>query len=282
MARQTPEIVIRRSDPCGYVDRNVNRGAAAMRHGSTVFAIGLIGLLGAPGVMAQYPGYAPAGERTLRCESNDGRERHCPADTRGGVRLARQLSRSACEEGRSWGVDRAGVWVGQGCRADFLIGGGGSAYGDRRSAGRVVLCESASGRSNLCVMDTRRGVELVKQLSRSACIREHSWGSNEQGVWVSGGCRAEFRARGGGHDASRTDGPAVVGLQSLRCESVDGRQRHCPADTRGGVRLVRQLSRTACVEGRSWGHDRNGVWVQAGCRADFEVGGRGDRRWSGG
>lgn len=250
-----------------------------MRHGSTVFAIALIGLLGASATMAQYPGSAPAGERTLRCESNDGRERHCLADTRGGVRLARQLSRSACEQGRSWGVDRAGVWVGQGCRAEFLLGAGGSAYGDGGGAGvgRIVRCESDSGRSNLCVMDTRGGVDLVRQLSRSACIRERSWGWSEQGVWVSGGCRAEFRTRGGG----RVGGPAAGGLQSLRCESVDGRKRHCPVDTRGGVRLVRQLSRTACIEGDSWGHDRRGVWVQGGCRADFEVGGRVARPWSG-
>lgn len=252
-----------------------------MRQGSSVFAIVLIGLFGAPTAMAQYAGPAAVGAQTLRCESKDGRERHCPADTRGGVRMLRQLSRSACEEGRSWGVEPGGVWVGQGCRAEFVVGRGGSEQGDRGSAGRVVRCESASGRSNLCVMDSRRGVELVRQLSRSACIRERSWGWNDQGVWVSGGCRAEFRGRDGGRGGGWNDGEPVQGGQSVRCESVDGRERHCPVETRGGVRLVRQLSRTACIEGRNWGHDRRGVWVQGGCRADFEVGNEQGRRWSG-
>jgi hypothetical protein len=125
-------------------------------------------------------------------------------------------------------------------------------------------------------MDTRRGVELVRQLSRSACIRERSWGWTDQGVWVSGGCRAEFRARGG----DRNEGPPAIGTQSLRCESVDGRERHCPIDTRGPLRLARQLSRTACVEGRTWGQDQRGVWVKGGCRADFAIDSRDEQRWS--
>lgn len=69
--------------------------------------------------------------------------------------------------------------------------------------------------------------------------------------------------------------------QVLRCESHDKRSRHCPADTRGGVQLVRQRSNAACIKGRTWGHDRRGVWVSHGCRADFALGGgrghRGDR-----
>ena len=248
-----------------------------MRQAAAILAIGLIGLCAAPASLAQYAGPAAIAAQTLRCESRDGRERHCPADTRGGVRMTRQLSRGACEEGRSWGVDRAGVWVGQGCRAEFEVGRGGSDHGDPYGAGRVVRCESDSGRSNLCEMDTRRGVELVRQLSRSACIRERNWGWNDQGVWVSGGCRADFRGRGG---VGRVDGPAVADTRSVRCESIDGRQRHCQVDTRGGVRLVRQMSRTACIEGSNWGIDRRGVWVQGGCRADFEAGDRDYQRWS--
>jgi hypothetical protein len=35
--------------------------------------------------------------------------------------------------------------------------------------------------------------------------------------------------------------------------------------------LVRQRSGSPCIEGRTWGRDRSGVWVDRGCRADFEV-----------
>ncbi|NLX18524.1 MAG: DUF3011 domain-containing protein, partial [Desulfobulbus sp.] len=60
---------------------------------------------------------------------------------------------------------------------------------------------------------------------------------------------------------------------SLVCESIDGQSRYCRADTRGGVQLVRQLSKSGCYEGQTWGYDRRGVWVTAGCRGVFELGG---------
>ncbi len=248
-----------------------------MFHGCSVLSVVLACVLAAPAARAQDVAAAVAVTHTVRCESQDGREHHCPADTRGGVTVLRQLSRSTCEEGRTWGFDSAGIWVGQGCRADFSVFSG-TGHGVRASAARVVRCESASGRSNLCVMDTRRGVELVRQLSRSGCIRDRNWGWDEQGVWVSGGCRAEFRAR----SDARGEHPPLLEGQSVRCESVDGGERHCPLDARGDVRLVRQLSRTSCLEGRNWGRDRQGVWVRAGCRADFEVDRGDDERWSGG
>jgi hypothetical protein len=64
----------------------------------------------------------------------------------------------------------------------------------------------------------------------------------------------------------------------VRCESVQsnnyGRQ-YCPADTRGGVRLVRQISGSTCSQGSSWGYDTHGVWVDNGCQAEFEMSGNG-------
>lgn len=62
--------------------------------------------------------------------------------------------------------------------------------------------------------------------------------------------------------------------QTIYCGSDDGRYRSCPIDTRGGVRLVDQKSRIACVQGRTWGFRRDLIWVDRGCRADFEVGER--------
>jgi hypothetical protein len=58
----------------------------------------------------------------------------------------------------------------------------------------------------------------------------------------------------------------------VTCESLNGRQQLCGADTRAGVRLVNQLSGSSCVEGRTWGTTRNAIWVTSGCRAQFQVG----------
>jgi hypothetical protein len=62
--------------------------------------------------------------------------------------------------------------------------------------------------------------------------------------------------------------------QRIRCESVqsDGYGRkYCAANTRNGVRLVRQIGESACTQGSSWGYDNSGVWVDNGCRAEFEM-----------
>lgn len=63
---------------------------------------------------------------TITCSSDNGQRVYCNADTRGGVRLARQISGSRCEEGSTWGYDTRGIWVDRGCRAEFDISGNGS------------------------------------------------------------------------------------------------------------------------------------------------------------
>jgi len=64
----------------------------------------------------------------------------------------------------------------------------------------------------------------------------------------------------------------------IRCESFQASgygRKYCPANTRGGVRLSRRLGVSECVQGSSWGYDSSGVWVDNGCRAEFELQGNG-------
>ena len=100
------------------------------------------------------------------------------------------------------------------------------------------------------------------------------------GVWVAGGCRGEFRLLGAQPEDERAAAAAVAAesRKLIKCESLDRRARRCDGDTGSGVRMVKQLSKTECVEGRSWGYDAHGVWVEGGCRAEFEL----DFRNSGG
>ena len=65
---------------------------------------------------------------------------------------------------------------------------------------------------------------------------------------------------------------AQAQVRTFTCESYNNRQVACGVDTRGGVRLVEQLSSNSCVQGRTWGATRNAVWVSGGCRARFQVG----------
>ena len=66
--------------------------------------------------------------------------------------------------------------------------------------------------------------------------------------------------------------PAQSTLARVVCSSQERGYEFCEVETRYGVRLTRQISRARCVEGSTWGYDRRGIWVDAGCAAEFEVG----------
>lgn len=57
----------------------------------------------------------------ITCASRPGERTQCPADTSKGVILARSAGESACLLGKTWGYDDTGVWVADGCTADFLV-----------------------------------------------------------------------------------------------------------------------------------------------------------------
>lgn len=166
-----------------------------------------------------YDGYGHEGygynDGTFRCESRDRRTTRCP--TRGyRVQLIRQFSDMACVRGRTWGQDGYGVWVTNGCRGLFRFDDRGNWGWNNNngwnnngwnngghSGGDFVRCESRDNRSRTCAMSVGRnnGIRLVRQLSDTPCIEGRNWGVSRNGVWVSGGCRAEFvvsRGRGGG------------------------------------------------------------------------------------
>jgi len=165
--------------------------------------------------------------------------------------------------------------------AVFFVGGSLSHATPQRDE---IYCASDNGRLNYCGADTRGGVRLIRQRSDAPCISGRTWGYDRRGIWVDRGCRAEFltgtnyrdrdndgyrdrdRDRGRGRDRDRDRF-----VQNFYCESGDGRRHYCAEGARGEVRLIRQRSGSPCIFNRTWGRDQNGVWVDRGCRADFEV-----------
>lgn len=62
------------------------------------------------------------------------------------------------------------------------------------------------------------------------------------------------------------------GMQTIRCESNDGRSRTCPTPWQGQSRLIKQLSSARCTSGQTWFSSRGQVTVSSGCRAEFGPG----------
>ncbi len=206
----------------------------------------------------------------VRCESKGGR-RICAVGNIGSVVLRKQRSLSTCTEGETWGYTRDAIWVDHGCRADFQVftrvadrDRNRDRDRDRNRRGRLI-CESDGGR-RFCAADTRFGVRLARTLGRRDCVEGRSWGFTDHGVWVDRGCRAEFTLGNAGADR-REERHSV----SVVCESEYNRRNRCAADTRFGVEMKRQISRTDCVLNRTWGYDRDGIWVANGCRAEFVI-----------
>jgi len=60
-------------------------------------------------------------DQTIKCKSEHFDYRKCRIDTHGYVRLSRQLSKTNCRQGQNWDFDRRGIWVDDGCAAEFVV-----------------------------------------------------------------------------------------------------------------------------------------------------------------
>jgi hypothetical protein len=53
------------------------------------------------------------------------------------------------------------------------------------------------------------------------------------------------------------------------CTSDGSKYRECPAPFRGRAVITQQISKSACIEGQTWGQKSDVIWVNRGCRARF-------------
>ena len=155
---------------------------------------------------------AGGGGALVRCESVNFRDHYCPISSRSDVRLARQISRAPCRHGSSWGYDRHGIWVSEGCGAEFEVlprdahrsrapripehdAGHGPRERSSRGRGDQVVCESRDYRYRYCPVRQANDVEMLRQISTSNCRFQRSWGFDRGGIWVDQGCGAVFLVR---------------------------------------------------------------------------------------
>jgi hypothetical protein len=159
---------------------------------------------------------------------------------------------------------------------------------------RIVSCSSDDMHLHTCAVGPNHGVRMVRQRSDSPCERGRSYGVRGNQVWVDHGCRADFEVligndRGGRGPYGRNDRDRDDGYRDGRgdrgpgpgartfavvCGSNDMHLATCAIGPNSGVRLLRQMSESPCREGRTFGVRGNQLWVDRGCRAQFEVRGR--------
>ena len=72
------------------------------------------------------------------------------------------------------------------------------------------------------------------------------------------------------------------GQTSVTCSSNDGNRKYCGKYNPNQVSLAKQISGSPCIQGKSWGVDGNGLWVDRGCRATFTIYGGSSGGGSGG
>jgi len=149
-------------------------------------------------------------------------------------------------------------------------------------AQEAVDCQSRNYAYTRCDVDWR-DARIVRQISDTRCIRGQNWGVDRRGLWVDRGCGGTFveSRRGGGGDygggGGWRPGPGWDNRFNVGCSSDNYQYTFCSVDVghRGRVYFDRQTSNSACIEGRTWGWNRAGIWVNQGCAGIFTV----DRRW---
>lgn len=69
--------------------------------------------------------------------------------------------------------------------------------------------------------------------------------------------------------------------REVRCESHGMRHAFCPTGSHADIRLMSSSGFWPCTQGRTWGTEPDGIWVDQGCKATFQVddarGSRSDR-----
>ena len=130
-----------------------------------------------------------------------------------------------------------------------------------------ITCESRDYQRQYCPTGRINRAQIVSQWSNAACVQGRTWGWDGNGIWVAEGCAGEFayQSTGGPPPQSRRQRG-----ETIACESREYRQEVCGIGARiARAWVVEQRSEAPCVQGQTWGYQRDGIWVNQGCSAVF-------------
>jgi hypothetical protein len=179
------------------------------------------------------------GQSVVRCDSN-GPRHTCHADTRGGIALRYQYSSQGCWQGDTWGYTASTVWVSNGCKADFSLGAVPHAQAQPSQSQGASSGDVLAG----VLIGALAGAAISSAVNNNDDRRDDNWDGDYD------------------YDGYR---------RRVQCNSDDMGLHRCGVRHIQYAEVARQYSDAACIYGRTWGYDRNYIWVDRGCRADFWV-----------
>jgi Protein of unknown function (DUF3011) len=175
-----------------------------------------------------------AAQNVVRCDSK-GPRKVCPANTSGGVSLRYQYSTEGCWQNNTWGYTAEGVWVSNGCKADFTLG-------------------------------------VVPPPPPQAAEKKSSSDDAIAGLLIGALAGVAIGAAVSNNRSSPPPDPGYDGYpRQVRCESNRMDYVQCNVGRVRYAELSRQYSGSPCIYGQTWGYRRDTVWVDRGCRADFWI-----------
>jgi len=210
---------------------------------------------------------------TIRCESKGNGRDQCSIDQGARVELTRHLSATPCRENSNWGVARGFIWVSGGCRAEFTVTS--VAYG-LPSPGRAPV---TAQQLRACRTEADRRLAgysydqiRVEGLSREGDVARVRWMAGD-GVGIctvaTNGRIVGFTMRD--EDAGGEAGPGNGTVTRVTCESRSTGREECRIPRGARIRLARQLSQNPCRMNDTFGTGDGYLWVDKGCRGEFEV-----------
>ncbi|MDQ1347640.1 MAG: hypothetical protein QG573_1013 [Acidobacteriota bacterium] len=211
-------------------------------------------------LLATLAGASVATADTVTCESQGHDHHYCTADTRDGVVLVHQLSRAGCWQGDTWDFDRSGIWVANGCRAEFRVGRAGNDWQNSMYHN--------GGYSQPVDWRNDQDVDRWSHGESKRLTKDEKAGALVAGALAVGILAAAAKDH---HRDGDSSGSGYRPRSVVVCESLGRDHTYCSVGSTRHVELKRQLSHASCQYNRSWGYDRRGVWVGDGCRAEFWV-----------
>ena len=195
----------------------------------------------------------------VTCDGRVLEKPYCVEFPQGSAELVRQRSAVGCTEGRNWGTDELGLWVKEGCWADFVLETWVLVKEDELETTRLVECHSTEGKRAVCRVNARGGVVLRLSLGHTECLQGSTWDYDADGIWVDRGCKGVFEVSGAPERASaasekrecfRAVGTTQASIWEFQCGQV-ATGKFAPCGVENMCQMITEQIRRGCARSKA-------------------------------